>query len=71
MNLVITDSVQFMNSSFGKLVKNLGDSDFKYLTQFVSRNLELLKQKDAQLIHISTWTVLKGFLKKKKKKKKN
>ena len=40
--------MQFMNSSFKKLVKNLTDSDFKYLTQeFGSNNLELLKQKDA------------------------
>ena len=31
-----------------KLVKNLSDNDFKYLTQeFGSKNLELLKQKDA------------------------
>ena len=37
-----------MNSSLEKLVKNLLDNDFKYLTQeFGSKNLELLKQKDA------------------------
>ena len=37
-----------MNSSLGKLVKNLSDNDFKYLTEeFGSKNLELLKQKDA------------------------
>ena len=42
------DSVQFMNSSLEKLVKNLLDDDFKYLTkEFGSKNLELLKQKDA------------------------
>ena len=35
-----------MNSSFDKLVKNLSDEDFKYLVkEFVSENLELLKQK--------------------------
>ena len=31
-NLVFTDSMQFMNSSLEKLVKNLADDDFKYLT---------------------------------------
>ena len=37
-----------MNSSLDKLVKNLSDDDFKYLTQeFSSKNLELLKKKDA------------------------
>ena len=40
--------MQFMNSSLEKLVKNLSDNDFKYLTQeFGSKNLKLLKQKDA------------------------
>ena len=38
----------FMNFSLEKLVKNLTDNDFKYLIkEFGSRNLELLKQKDA------------------------
>ena len=47
-NLVFIDSVQFMNSSLEKLVKNLLDNDFKYLTEeFGYKNLELLKQKDA------------------------
>ena len=42
--------MQFMNSSLEKLVKNLTDDDFKYLTEaFVSKDLELLKQKDAYL----------------------
>ena len=36
-----------MNSSIEKLVKNLSDNDFKYLTRkYGSKNLELLKQKD-------------------------
>ena len=49
-NLVFIDSMQFMNSSLEKLVKNLADDAFKYLTQkFCSKNLELLKQKDAYL----------------------
>ena len=47
-NLVFIDSMQFMNSSLEKLVKNLTGDDFKYLTkEFGSKNLELLKQKDA------------------------
>ena len=42
------DSMQFMNSSLNKLVKNLSDKDFKYLIEeFGSKNLELLKQKSA------------------------
>ena len=49
-NLVFIDSMQFMNSSLEKLVKNLSDNDFKYLTEeFGSKNLELLKQKGAYL----------------------
>ena len=40
------DSMQFMNSSPDKLVKNLSEEDFKYLVEeFGSENLELLKQK--------------------------
>ena len=47
-NLVFIDSMQFMNSSLEKLVKNLSDDDFKYLTEeFGSKNLELLIQKGA------------------------
>ena len=39
-------SMQFMNSSLDKLVKNLSDKDFRYLVEeFSSENLELLKQK--------------------------
>ena len=46
-NLVFIDSVQFMNCSLEKLAKNLSDNDFKYLIEeFVSTNLELLKQKE-------------------------
>ena len=43
-NLVFIDSMQFMNSSLDKLVKNLSDEDSEY---FSSENLELLKQKGA------------------------
>ena len=40
--------MQFMNSSLEKLVKNLTDNDFKYLTEeFGFINLELLKKKGA------------------------
>ena len=45
-NLVFIYSMQFMNSSLEKIVKNLSDDDFKYLTDgFGSENLELLKQR--------------------------
>ena len=47
-NLVFIDSIQFMNSSLDKLVKNLSEEDFKYLAkEFGSENLELLEQKGA------------------------
>ena len=47
-NLLLIDSMQFRNSRLKKIVKNLSDNDFKYLTEeFGSKNLELLKQKDA------------------------
>ena len=43
-NLGFVDSMQFMNSSLDKLVKNLPDEDFKYLAEeFGFKNLELLK----------------------------
>ena len=32
-NLVVIDSMLFMNSSLNKLVKNLSDEDFKYLVR--------------------------------------
>ena len=47
-NLVFIDSMQFMNSSLEKLVRNLADKDFIYLTRELgSKNLEPLKQKGA------------------------
>ena len=45
-NILFIDSMQFMNSSLDKLVKNLSDEDFKCLVkEFGSENLEILKQK--------------------------
>ena len=45
-NLAFIDSMQFINCSNDKLLKNVSDEDFKYLVQeFGSKNLELLKQK--------------------------
>ena len=47
-NIVFIDSMQFMNSSLDKLVKNLVDDDFKYLVkEFGHEYLEILKQKGA------------------------
>ena len=47
-NLVFIDSMQFMNSSLDKLVKNLSDEYFKYLLEELDfENLEILKQKGA------------------------
>ena len=41
-NLVFIDSMQFMNSSLDKLVKNLSDEDFKYLVkEFGFGNLKI------------------------------
>ena len=46
-NITFIGSMQFMNYSLEKLVKNQSDNDFKYVTEkFGSKNLELLKQKD-------------------------
>ena len=42
------DSMQIINYSADKLIKILSDEDFKDLVkEFGSKNLELLKQKDA------------------------
>ena len=47
-NLIFIDSMQFMNFSLDKLLKNLVDEDFKYLVKELgSENLEILKQKGA------------------------
>ena len=45
-DLVVIDSMQFINSSLDKLVTNLVDKDFKYLVEeFGTENLKILKQK--------------------------
>ena len=45
-NLVLIDSMQFMNSSLHSLVKNFSGNDFKLLSQQFSRDfLKLVKQK--------------------------
>ena len=47
-DLVFIESKQVMNSTLDKLVKNLSDDYFKYLTkEFGSKNLKLLQQKGA------------------------
>ena len=62
-NLVFIDSMQFMNSSLEKLVKNLSDNDFKYLTEeFGSKDLERLKQKDAYPYEYMDSSVKKNYL---------
>ena len=61
-NIVFIDSMQSMNSSLDSLVKNLGDKDFKYLSEeSIGELLELVKEKGIYLMNI--WTILKGFLK--------
>ena len=43
-DLIFIDSMQFMNSSLDKLVKNLVDKDFKYLVEeFGTENSKILK----------------------------
>ena len=45
-NLAFIDSMLFMNFSLNKLVKNLSDEDFKYLSkEFSGKKLELVKKK--------------------------
>ena len=45
-NLGFIDSMQFMNSTLDKIVKNLSDEGFKYLVEELgSENSELVKQK--------------------------
>ena len=47
-NLAFIDHMQLMNSSLERLVKSVSGNEFKYLArEFGSKDLELLKQKDA------------------------
>ena len=56
--LVLIDSMQFMKSSLGNLVKNVSDEDFKYLIEEVgSKNLELLKQKVSYPYEEQFWKI--------------
>ena len=49
-NLVLIDSMLFMNSSLDKLVKNLNDKDFKYLSEeFSNEQLKFGKEKGIHL----------------------
>ena len=44
--LVFIDSMQFMNCSLKKLVKNISDKDFKYLSEeFSGEQLKITKRK--------------------------
>ena len=46
-NLGFINSMQFMNCSLDKLVKNLTDKDFKYLSkEFSDEQLKLVKEKE-------------------------
>ena len=46
-NLVFIDSMLFMNSTLDKLVKNLSNKDFKYLSEeFSGEQLKLVKEKE-------------------------
>ena len=70
MVFILNKNSVFMNSSLEKLVKNLSDDDSIYLTQeFVSKNLELLKQNDAYPYEYMD--SFQKFSEKKQKKKKN
>ena len=45
-NLVFIDSMQFMNCNLDKLVKNVNDKDFQYLSEeFSGEQLKLVKEK--------------------------
>ena len=55
-NLVFIDSMQFMNSSLDKCVKDLSEEIFIYLVEeFGSENLELLKV--SLRIHEQFWKI--------------
>ena len=59
-NIIFIDSMLFMNSSLAKLVKNLSDKDFKYLSElFNDEKLELVNKKG--FILMSILTILKNL----------
>ena len=59
-NIIFIDSMLFMNSSLAKLVKNLSDKDFKYLSElFNDEKLELANKKG--FIVMSILTILKNL----------
>ena len=63
-NIVLIDSMLFMNYSLDKLAKNLSDSDFKYLSEKISgEKLELVKEKGVYLYE--NFNSFKKFLKSK------
>ena len=58
--LLFIDSMQFTNSSLDKLVKNLNDKDFKYLSEeFNDEQLKLVKEK--RIYHYEYMNSFKGF----------
>ena len=61
-NFVFIDSMQFMNSCFDALIRNLSNNDVKYLSaEFSGDFLKLVKQKRAY--RYECMASLKGFLK--------
>ena len=50
-NLVFIDSMQFMTCSLDKLVKNLSDKDFKYLSEEFSDEQLKLKVKEKEKVN--------------------
>ena len=58
-NLVFIDSMQAMNCSINKMIKNLMDNDFKYLSEECGNLLKLVKQK--RVYPYEYMDSLKGF----------
>ena len=58
-NLVFIDSMQVMNCSINKMIKNLMDNDFKYLSEECGNLLKLVKQK--RVYPYEYMDSLKGF----------
>ena len=61
-NIIFIDSMLFMNSSLEKLVKNLSDKDFKYLSAvFSGEKLELKTQKNKSVYPYECFNNFKKF----------